>query len=174
MAPKAKRIRRDQGMSRDGATFLRGHALKVGVSGRIEKKCSKCGTVKHVDLFHRNRAMHDGLANYCKPCAIANSAAWARGPGKARRRERAYGLTEAQYEALLVAQNRVCAICHSARARKSEQGAGCALHVDHDHETGAVRGLLCFSCNAGLGKFGDDPDRLMAAAAYLQASKELR
>ena len=55
-----------------------------------------------------------------------------------------------------------------------EQGGACAIcqvrpaeHVDHDHETGAVRGILCFTCNVGLGNFGDEPERLLLAHRYL-------
>jgi len=59
---------------------------------------------------------------------------------------------------MLAAQDGVCAICKSAPA----------AHVDHDHETGAVRALLCFNCNGGLGQFKDNPQALHAAAYYVQ------
>jgi hypothetical protein len=61
------------------------------------------------------------------------------------------------------------------------QGGKCAIcgrdgpeHVDHDHESGLVRGVLGFNCNGGLGQFGDDMDRLAAAIAYLARLVELR
>jgi len=72
-------------------------------------------------------------------------------------------LTVEQYEAMLAEQEQGCAIC---RASLSEHGR--APHVDHDHESGLVRGVLCEACNLGLGKFGDDPQRLRAAADYLE------
>jgi hypothetical protein len=78
-------------------------------------------------------------------------------------RLRQYGITEDDYSALCAKQDGRCAICGSAEAG----GWGGQLPVDHDHETGRVRGLLCNGCNSGLGRFGDDPDRLLAAAAYL-------
>ncbi|ATL26465.1 endonuclease VII domain-containing protein [Streptomyces formicae] len=45
-----------------------------------------------------------------------------------------------------------------------------AIHVDHCHATGKVRGVLCFNCNSGIGKLGDDPDRTRRAAAYLEGN----
>jgi hypothetical protein len=71
---------------------------------------------------------------------------------------RTYGMTVADLDAMLLAQHGVCAICQTAPA----------AHVDHDHESGTVRGLLCFRCNAALGQLGDDPRVVRRAARYLE------
>ena len=76
---------------------------------------------------------------------------------------RRYGLTLEQYDAMVAAQQNRCAIC-GMDGTKSTHGK---LYVDHDHATGAVRGLLCHGCNTALGLFADDPARLVAAAEYL-------
>lgn len=78
-----------------------------------------------------------------------------------RHRLRKYGLAADDYVVLFVTQGGVCASCGSAPAE------GKSLCVDHCHITGRVRGLLCTTCNVGLGMFNDDPDRLRAAIAYL-------
>lgn len=80
---------------------------------------------------------------------------------------RKFGITQEQYEALPRSQGGGCAVC--GRAPKP----GKSLHVDHDHETGYVRGLLCFSCNAALGHFQDDLDRIEAALMYMAAKRRV-
>lgn len=79
-------------------------------------------------------------------------------------RQRLYGLTPERYEELLEEQSYACAICRD----DTWPGKGNAPHVDHCHDTGAVRGLLCGRCNVGLGQFKDDSSRLRAAADYLE------
>lgn len=115
---------------------------------------------------------------YCRPCKNAKWREWWATTGKyqpgsvERRREnnrqhrrkwvlKPYGLTPAEYDAMFDAQDGLCAICR-------QPGGNRSLVVDHDHATGAVRGLLCDGCNWGLGKFGDDPDRMERAAAYVR------
>lgn len=72
-------------------------------------------------------------------------------------------LTNAEYDGLLERQGGVCAVCGEKREGR--------LVVDHDHETGKVRGLLCNFCNVALGFFRDDERRVVAAAEYLRAGR---
>jgi hypothetical protein len=74
-------------------------------------------------------------------------------------RFRAYGVTREEYAALVDRQGNACAIC--MRPFISEP------HVDHNHKTNEVRGLLCQNCNTGIGKLGDDIKGLLRAATYL-------
>ena len=80
---------------------------------------------------------------------------------------RYYKLESGERERMVVAQKGLCAICWQPEKRRNRNGAIVALHVDHDHETGAVRALLCYTCNSGLGSFRDDPALLRAAADYI-------
>ncbi|MCX6399230.1 MAG: endonuclease VII domain-containing protein [Propionibacteriales bacterium] len=77
-----------------------------------------------------------------------------------------YGITIAQYESMVEAQGNRCGICER-EPDPNGRFATSRLHIDHSHKTGKVRALLCNRCNAGLGKFIDDPVLLVAAAAYL-------
>ena len=77
-------------------------------------------------------------------------------PGTRRRR---YGLTQVQYDILMLTQCGKCAICTEVMEPS---------YVDHDHETGRIRGLLCRHCNTGLGCFKDNPELLVTAGEYLR------
>lgn len=81
-----------------------------------------------------------------------------------RRTLRTFGWTPEDYDRQLEAQGGVCAICGSRSPGKRLT----KFCVDHDHETGTVRGLLCTSCNQGIGLLGDTLEGVEAAAAYLR------
>lgn len=76
-----------------------------------------------------------------------------------------YGLTLEEASELCAAG---CAICG---ARPEGNGFQRGLHIDHDHDSGVVRGALCHGCNTGLGSFADDPARLRAAVKYLESHR---
>ena len=78
-----------------------------------------------------------------------------------------YGIDTTEYQRLLEQQNGVCAICRNPPDGIGKTGK--VLHVDHDHKTGAVRGLLCRTCNPALGAFADDIARLKQAIVYLES-----
>jgi Recombination endonuclease VII len=82
-----------------------------------------------------------------------------------RRTLRTYGLTVEDFDRRLADQHGRCAICGT-----DEPGTK-GWCVDHDHESGAVRGLLCSPCNLAIGYMGDDPERLKAAATYLLGTR---
>jgi hypothetical protein len=124
------------------------------------KWCPDCDTVKLLDEFPRNRSTSSGVVPYCKPCHNARGKASRDRVGGARtyHLKKRYGLTAQEVDVLVAAQGGRCAICREAPAE----------HVDHDHQTGRVRGILCFNCNGGLGQFRDRHDVLTLAIAYLQ------
>ncbi|MBZ6082244.1 endonuclease VII domain-containing protein [Streptomyces olivaceus] len=116
------------------------------------KLCRSCGEVKPHNEWHRNATASDGLSTRCKACRAVE--------GRAGHLKRQYGITEMERDALVASQGGACCICLAAPA----------AHVDHCHETGRVRGVLCFSCNAALGQFKDRPDAIRRAAAYLEGN----
>lgn len=75
-----------------------------------------------------------------------------------------FGISLTEYQQMLARQNGVCAICAGGPKGKKR------LSVDHNHETGKVRGLLCGNCNSVLGFVNDDPDLLLKAICYLKST----
>jgi hypothetical protein len=82
-----------------------------------------------------------------------------------------YGITLAEFDALVEQQKGVCAICEKPETRKSRYGGTCRLHVDHDHNTGRVRGLLCHNCNSAIGHAKEDVNVLARSIIYLDKHK---
>ena len=78
-----------------------------------------------------------------------------------------WGMELEEIEAMIEAQGGVCPICKLELVLGGKAGA----HVDHDHDVGHIRGILCANCNTGLGKFKDSPEFLRAAADYLDGDE---
>lgn len=134
------------------------------------KSCAACQLVKPVSEFTwTKRAHRDGRKDcyhpYCNPCRVQKHKDWvAANPERhrqhqLRRRLKNYGISVEQYDAWMAAG---CAICHTTERR---------LVIDHCHQKGQARGVLCAECNAGLGMFNDNVERMIAAITYLEASK---
>jgi hypothetical protein len=117
--------------------------------------CRQCGEVKVACRFP-----HLCYGAYlCQVCLRLAQEGW-----QLRRR----GISNEKYQALFEAQGGKCAICGVIAGHRSRYGKVCRLAIDHDHRTGQVRGLLCNSCNRGLGRFKDSIEYLEAAIRYLK------
>jgi hypothetical protein len=145
------------------------------------KLCSKCEWSKPLLAFPKARRP-SGRAAECLECRMtlpsqslerrrAASFRYYRRKGHAQVRDRAYGLEPGQYEEILREQCGLCAICREPEHATRQDGTPRPLNVDHDHASGAIRGLLCGGCNKTLGNMRDDPARLRAAADYLEAHR---
>lgn len=129
------------------------------------KKCWACGETKPLDDFGANRSKSDGRSTECRSCVRRLSAErYRRNPEKYRADElrRRYGITPDEYDDILADQGGACACCGA-----SDAGHHGTFHVDHEHSTGKVRGLLCSNCNTGIGKLGDDLPGVLRAVNYL-------
>lgn len=125
------------------------------------KNCPMCDQSKSTGSFHNNKSTADGLCTYCKPCSSQyEKDRWhLRKPvSQARYYKQTYNLTPTDVESLLASQGGVCAICSEEPKRAV---------VDHCHDSGKVRGILCDTCNRSLGLLKDNVEVLMSAAAYL-------
>ena len=138
------------------------------------KTCSRCQQVLPPEAFRIARTRKDGLDYYCRACRTAYSIGWRRrNPDKsaAHKRLYLYGITSEQAEAMLASQAGLCAICRQPLTLSRSDKSLPTAHVDHDHRTGTVRGLLCYACNHGLGHFKDSVSLLRSAALYLEIAQ---
>ena len=160
------------------------------------KRCKHCGVEKPLTEFYRDAGARGGVRPECKACTAARRKAWyaenrdreiervkqwqVENADRYKRRQEAYkqsgrkriadrkshlkrtfGLTEGDYERILAEQGGGCAICGRLPSSRN-------LHIDHDHESGVVRGLLCFACNVAIGHLRDDPMIAIKLIDYLE------
>ena len=145
------------------------------------KTCNKCNESKPRDEYGTDAGRKDGLRSTCKGCRrVARKyvvrTSEVRAAQAARTLKCLYGVTQEVYAGMLAAQGGGCAVCGA-----TPEDNGKALAVDHDHSCcprvssgsrktcgNCVRALLCDQCNRGIGLLGDNVDRLLAAAEYIE------
>jgi hypothetical protein len=134
------------------------------------KHCPGCKQEKPRTSFAKNRGRVDGLQAHCKQCF---SARYKKDPQVTRNHHllSTYGLRPQDVELMLAQQQGMCAICRRPIHTGQPYDRLTSAHVDHDHETGAVRALLCHFCNAGLGYFMDSFELLHTASLFLEYFK---
>lgn len=139
--------------------------------------CSKSNTGKQSKCIECSKIYRKNYHSLNKERANFLAKKWNENNLEKRRNShlKRYGITQEQYNALREYQNYCCAICgvNEKKAIKSNKSAKefTSLHTDHCHSTGKVRGLLCFSCNALLGKAEDSIEILENAILYLLGKK---
>jgi hypothetical protein len=149
--------------------------------GETSRECGTCHQIKPYDRFSPRGRRGDTMVykSTCKECSASRARAWARENAEQHRNTRharelreTYGISPDDYNEMLSTQGGVCAICGKAETRThGRTGTEFRLAVDHDHETGRVRGLLCQGCNRGIGLLGDNVERLRKAADYVERGR---
>ena len=144
------------------------------------KTCPKCKVKRTLDNFTKNKSTKDGLSSWCRQCNRNAQLQWQMNGGskkkkvyadaahlkdpskrKAKALRQNYGISLEEYNAMWEKQDEACAIC------KLKETAGKGFHMDHDHQTGKIRGILCHSCNLMLGNAKDNISTMKSAISYL-------
>lgn len=140
----------------------------------MRKVCTKCKEEKDVEMFYRRKDSSDGYNPQCKECVLANHRSYTKRKRAVREALRAdtrkdlnlryhYNISLSAYEDMLRDQEGICAICG-----RGPDDFKRAFAVDHDHDSGKVRGILCPDCNRGLGGFRDNIELVERALEYLK------
>lgn len=133
------------------------------------KICSKCLIEKELSEYHKRNNRPCGVRSICKKCYKLYPKNKKNSDNYMRKYDikKAYGITHEEYEEMLKTQNGVCAICGLVNNHSWKKH----LCIDHCHETKQVRGLLCDSCNRGIGLLKDNKDILYKAYEYLSKTR---
>lgn len=146
----------------------RGHVLtEVGfyeyiVDGRVQRQCKPCRLRQSREYASRPEVVARRRERDGDETALARQ--------RIRSKERDYGISRDEFVAMVEAQRGLCAICDQPERTRGNSGNIRPLSVDHDHETGFIRGLLCNRCNRALGLFLDDLGLVEAARDYLRSA----
>ena len=126
------------------------------------KTCNTCNKEKPYAEYHKFSRGKDGHKNICKSCRSIQNKGELKDSLKNKNLITNYGITLEDYNNMLQEQGYQCKICgiHEKHCKRG-------LFVDHNHETGSVRALLCHHCNTGLGQFRDRQEFLLKAVEYL-------
>jgi Recombination endonuclease VII len=141
------------------------------------KVCSVCKQLKPLESFAKQSSSKDKLQGQCRECCKNwRKEYYKKFPERNRKRsiKNNYGIDMDRLESMYERQGGKCGICKQsillfATNHKESIGVG---RVDHDHKTGAIRGLLCHKCNIGLGHFEDNIVSLRNAVSYLEEFKD--
>ena len=140
-----------------------------------QKQCGKCKIIKEITAFARlskksksYKQFKNGIKPWCKECYKEYGNKYMRklretSGSKGDHYKNKYGITRDQVTVMLEERNYKCDICNQESDHRYDK-----LCVDHNHKTGKVRGMLCFSCNVLIGQAKDDPIRLEKSANYLR------
>jgi hypothetical protein len=136
----------------------------------VRKKCAKCKRIKLNDAFYKSNTNKSGLRSYCIDCGKNNAKHWRTSLPLEKRKKmeredhlrNKYNITPLNYDTMLKIQKYKCAICFKKYSNKNK------LEIDHCHKTGNIRGLLCKSCNIGLGIFKDSLEGAQKIIIYLE------
>lgn len=132
-----------------------------------KKRCTMCREVFDLENYYRLKATGK-VFSYCKSCTKNNQLTRRNQAQRtARNRRTRLGIDAATATRLLQAQRGLCAICKSGTSVLKD-GRERSLDLDHDHDSGEIRGFLCIRCNRGIGIFSDNIETLSAAIAYLR------
>ena len=133
---------------------LRREGTQVGYANARKTHCAQGHPYDEKNTIY-SKTSKGGPRRWCKICEKAN---------QARQRVKKYGITLEDYAEMLSKQGNKCGICEREFIRPA--------HIDHNHSTGKVRGLLCYSCNVSIGHFQEDLSTLKKAVAYLEQFSE--
>jgi hypothetical protein len=135
-----------------------------------EKRCYRCKQTKPVGEFYRSNVNY--YQKECKECCKDRRSQWWRTEAGKRssantKLKQRFGITMNEYEKMLAAVNGKCEICGAENSYNGHR-----LGIDHNHETGKIRGILCKSCNLGISALQENDSIIQSAAQYIMRTYE--